>query len=152
MLMSAGVRSRRPFMPLVVFLSALLVFSGLIAARPVNAQASANKCAALSGWGFQGIAGENICLQVAGSGLRVDTVYVDIAAPITRPANVFLKITFFDYRGNQYEQFTSPFYRGATSRATYQIFPHRNFKTGRVCGALTINGSLKGGPCADIYP
>jgi len=86
-----------------------------------------------------------------GHGLWIEYASATFLAPIERPCNTKLYITFFDVDNRKYEQRVSPLRSGCTWARTFAYTYETYMRPGRVCGAVSINGVMKPGACVSIY-
>lgn len=93
----------------------------------------------------------NVCIDVLGEGLRVDAAQARFTS-IGCKANTNLTITFFDMHNDQYEQFSSPVDSDCSFSGNYTIGLDRDFRQGRVCAALWVDGVARPGACKSIHP
>lgn len=141
----------RPLTRAATVLALLGAASGAVVLEPwannKDAHASASGCTQLGSSPT-----DRVCIHVEGSGRRVNKARASFIAPVSRPCNTRLTITFFDLNNTQVKQYSSDVAGECQANDEIVITPRQNFPQGRVCGAVWINGVAKPGACVSLIP
>jgi hypothetical protein len=137
--------STRPIPWLAAAVVILVIAFAVQVANAPSASASADGCTWVDNRPFQ-----QVCIEVVGDGVYVQTARAWFDAPFNYLCNTQLYITFFDVDNQQYDQPISPPLLSCEPYAYYEQTYNLYMLPGRVCGAVSISGVLEPGACVSI--
>ncbi|PRX64935.1 hypothetical protein B0I32_108296 [Nonomuraea fuscirosea] len=126
-------------------LTVAVVALAAVIAPTTAAHADANGCTQLGSW-----ITDSVCIAVVGKGQYVKTATAKLLAPIGKPCNTKLYITFFDLKQTKYSQSISASDSKCQSARFHTQSYYATMRVGRVCAAVSINGAMKLGACVSI--
>ncbi len=122
----------------------------LLGAAAGTAHADSSGCTSVSNWSIKGVALDNVCIEIHGSGNHVDRMYAVFIGPggIDNPR---LRLTAFDLDGKQKAQWVSQQWLGHRTNETFEV-KNVDLPTGKVCAEVGTSGSWSPGACKGIFP